>query len=149
MARILIATDGSDFAIRAAQRAVPMLRDDHEVTVMAVAPRPVGGTLMAGPEGAGFAPAPQVSEELEEAVEQEAKANVDRTADALGIDVVRRVERGDPRSVICDVAGEGFDLVVIGSHGYGLLHRVMLGSVSNHVLHHSPAPVLVVRFEDE
>ena len=149
MSRVLIATDGSDFSIRAARRALPLLREGHELTVISVAPRPVGGSLMAGPEGAGFAPAPRVSEELEEAVEREAQANVDRTAEALGVAVVKRVERGDPRSVICDVAGEGYDLVVIGSHGYGLLHRVMLGSVSNHVLHHAPAPVLVIRFDDD
>lgn len=148
MARVLIATDGSDFSIQAAQRVLPLLRDDHEITVLSVAPRPVGGTLMAGPEGAGFAPSPQMTEELEEAISREAQANVDRTAEALGLSVTKRVEHGDPRLVICDVAAEGYDLLVIGSHGSGLLKRVLLGSVSNHVVHHSPVPVVMVRFDD-
>jgi nucleotide-binding universal stress UspA family protein len=58
------------------------------------------------------------------------------------------VVHGDPAIEICRVAEEGqFDLVVIGSHGSGFLKRVLLGSVSHHVLHHAPCPVLVVRGE--
>jgi nucleotide-binding universal stress UspA family protein len=145
MARILVATDGSDLSITAAQRALPLLRDDHEITVLAVAPHPLGGALIAGPEGAGFAPAPQASAEIEEAIAQESERHAERTAEALGVPVTKRVERGDPRLVICRVAEEGFDLIVIGSHGSGLLKRVLLGSVSTHVVHHAPCPVLMVR----
>lgn len=148
MARVLIATDGSDFSINAAKRALPLLKEDHDITVLAVAPHPLGGTLIAGPEGAGFAPAPQVNQEIEEAVGREAQGHVDRAAEALGVSVDKRVERGDARLVICDVAGEGFDLVIIGSHGTGLFKRMLLGSVSHHVLHHAPCPVLVVRDEE-
>ena len=65
---------------------------------------------------------------------------------ALGRPAERRVVHGDPAIEICRVAEEGrFDLVVIGSHGSGFLKQVLLGSVSHHVLHHAPCPVLVVR----
>jgi nucleotide-binding universal stress UspA family protein len=148
MARVLIATDGSDFSIQAAQRALPLLREDPQITVLAVAPRPLGGNLMAGPEGAGFAPAPQTTAEIEQMMGEEAQGHVDRMAEALGVPVAARVERGDARLVICQVAEEGFDLIVIGSHGSGLIKRVLLGSVSHHVLHHAPCPVLVVRSGD-
>jgi nucleotide-binding universal stress UspA family protein len=36
------------------------------------------------------------------------------------------------------------DLVVLGSRGYGPLHRALLGSASGHLLRHADRPVLVV-----
>lgn len=56
-----------------------------------------------------------------------------------------RVEHGRPGPVICQIAGdEVFDLIVIGSHGAGVIERVLLGSVSHHVVDHARCPVLVV-----
>ena len=43
---------------------------------------------------------------------------------------------------------EQFDVIVVGSHGRGFVKRVVLGSVSHHVLQHAPCPVLVVRASD-
>jgi nucleotide-binding universal stress UspA family protein len=36
------------------------------------------------------------------------------------------------------------DLVVLGSHGHGALHRALLGSVSAGVLRHAPCPLLIL-----
>jgi nucleotide-binding universal stress UspA family protein len=41
--------------------------------------------------------------------------------------------------------GWGADLVVLGSHGYGFLDRLILGSVSQFVLSHATCSVEVVR----
>ena len=38
--------------------------------------------------------------------------------------------------------------MVIGTHGHGWIKRVLMGSVSTHVLHHAPCPVLVIRTDD-
>jgi nucleotide-binding universal stress UspA family protein len=50
-----------------------------------------------------------------------------------------------PRVVhsICDAAA-GFDLLVVGSRGYGPLGRLLTGSVSRGIVHHSEVPVVVV-----
>lgn len=40
---------------------------------------------------------------------------------------------------------DGFELVVLGSHGHGALGGVVLGSVCSHVLAKCKTPVLIVR----
>jgi nucleotide-binding universal stress UspA family protein len=41
--------------------------------------------------------------------------------------------------------GDGFDLVVMGTHGRTGLARILLGSVAEQVVRHAPCPVLTVR----
>lgn len=63
-----------------------------------------------------------------------------------GVQYVTQTEFGDPKHVICEVAKhENPDLIVVGSHGYGMVERVLIGSVSDYVVHHAQCPVLVVR----
>ncbi|MEJ7843121.1 MAG: universal stress protein [Rubrobacter sp.] len=53
---------------------------------------------------------------------------------------------GDPDREITRLAGElGAGLVVAGSRGLGGVRRMLLGSVSDSLVEHSPCPVMVVR----
>ena len=62
------------------------------------------------------------------------------------LQVTTRVELGQPVEVICELAKTlGSDLVVVGARGHNAAQRFLLGSVSDHVVHHAPCPVLVVR----
>jgi len=57
-----------------------------------------------------------------------------------------RIEVGDPREVLVALAeSERADLIVLGSHGRTGLTKLMLGSVSSHVVTHAPCSVLVVK----
>jgi nucleotide-binding universal stress UspA family protein len=56
-----------------------------------------------------------------------------------------RIVDGDPIRRIVEVAAEGFDLIVMGTHGrVGRLHA-LLGSVAEGVVRNAPCPVLTVR----
>lgn len=56
------------------------------------------------------------------------------------------VREGDARSVIVDEARKwSADLVVLGSHGYTGIKRLLLGSVASSVVSHAPCSVEVVR----
>lgn len=64
-----------------------------------------------------------------------------------------RVETGEPREVIVSLAkDEGFDLIVMGTHGRTGRSHTFVGSVAESVVRTSPRPVLTVRegaFEGE
>lgn len=53
---------------------------------------------------------------------------------------------GSPENKIVEAANlMKADLVIVGSHGYNRLERILLGSVSDAVVHHAPCSVLVIR----
>jgi nucleotide-binding universal stress UspA family protein len=52
---------------------------------------------------------------------------------------------GNPGRTICDLASTwGADLIVVGRRGRSGLSELLLGSVSNYVVHYAPCSVLVV-----
>lgn len=58
------------------------------------------------------------------------------------------LEGSRPADVISDYAREsGMDMIVIATHGYTGLKKLMLGSVALGVLHESHIPVLLIRPE--
>ncbi|GAB5587328.1 hypothetical protein Unana1_02228 [Umbelopsis nana] len=53
---------------------------------------------------------------------------------------------GDPQHEIVKKAGEvKADVVIVGSHGSGLLKRTLLGSVSQYCVNHCPCSVIVAK----
>jgi len=62
----------------------------------------------------------------------------------LAADFVAKV--GPAADTIASVATKGkFDLLMMGSHGHGLLGNLVLGSVTTKVMAHCETPVLIVR----
>jgi len=63
--------------------------------------------------------------------------------------VTAEVRVGDPGMTISEyVKEQGIDLIVMPSHGYHGLRRILLGSVAERVLRHAECPVLVLRRSD-
>lgn len=54
--------------------------------------------------------------------------------------------KGNPSSIILDFyRNEKYDLIIMGNRGLGEIKEVILGSVSNKILHNSSCPVLLIR----
>jgi len=53
-------------------------------------------------------------------------------------------ERGEPVETLLAQAERGVDLLVLGSHGFGPVLRLLLGSVAGKVIRAAPCPVLVM-----
>lgn len=80
--------------------------------------------------------------------EDAAQALVARGARS-GVPVTFLVWDGDPgESIVAAAHAERPDLLLVGSHGRGSLGRLLLGSVSEHVVRNAPCPVLVARAVD-
>ena len=109
MPKALIATDGSDFAIAAARRATELLDPSTEMTTLFVVPPPVlpAAAPVTGMEAVGPLTTPETTIELDEALTDEAKAGLERTAAALPGGAEQRLVHGDPAAEICRAAEEG------------------------------------------
>jgi nucleotide-binding universal stress UspA family protein len=69
-----------------------------------------------------------------------------RTAGGEAVSVEHRVEEGDVVEEILRVArAVGADLIVLGTHGWTGLGRLLIGSVAEKVLRASPVPVITVK----
>lgn len=98
----------------------------------------------------GFLP-PNI--ELEQAVRDNAVKILNETKETVKtllsnapVEITSEVLFGSPESRIVETAEEmKADLIIVGSHGYNSWERLLLGSVSDSVVHHAPCSVLVVR----
>jgi len=141
MARILLATDGSPSAAKAAEEAVRLARaTGWPLTVVTAWHIPV----------TGFAYDPLVVvDDLIESVRESATRALEAAAEAAraaGVEPDTKLVEGAPADQICELAETlGATMIVIGSHGWGAVRRLLFGSVSWAVLHHAACPVLVVR----
>ena len=71
-----------------------------------------------------------------------------KQATAQGVSTQCALRLGNPSSAICDVAQNWkADLVVVGRRDHSKFPEILLGSVSNYVLHRAPCSVLVVQGE--
>jgi nucleotide-binding universal stress UspA family protein len=61
-----------------------------------------------------------------------------------GVPVLARAVEGNAAQVLLD-ASDGADLLVVGSRGHGGFTEALLGSVSQHCVHHARCPVVVIR----
>jgi nucleotide-binding universal stress UspA family protein len=137
---ILHPTDLSDCSRYALQIAVDLVRQNQgRLVVLHVASTP-------GPEQISYA---EASSELQpEGYHRRILGEMHEVVDPVlnGLSAEYKVSEGDPASEIDRVAGDiHADLIVIGSHGPRGLAHLFFGSISEHVVRHSPCPVLIAR----
>jgi nucleotide-binding universal stress UspA family protein len=135
--RILLATDLSVTSDGASSQALDLARDLAADLLVVSVIDPTNGPLPERPGGR--------IDQLRADRELVARGLVTRGRES-GVPVTFLIWQGDPGEAIVDAArSEAVDLVVVGSHGRGSMGRLLIGSVSDHVVRHAPCPVLVVR----
>jgi nucleotide-binding universal stress UspA family protein len=137
--KILLGTDGSKCSERAARHAV-YLAESLGAKLFALNAVNVDRAFRT--TGIHFS---EALEELERAG-RAALGSVKEIAEARGIKCEEMMVRGRPHKAIINASEEvEADLIIVGSVGMSSVERVLLGSESEKVLHHSRRPVLLVR----
>ncbi|XP_009630150.1 universal stress protein A-like protein isoform X2 [Nicotiana tabacum] len=148
--KILVAVDESEESTYALSWCIENIitgnTNDALILLYSIPPRAVYSSL----DGTGYlfssdilATMERYSNEVAQCVMEKAKR---LCKDLDGVKVETIVERGDARDVICQVAERlHVDMLVMGSHGYGVIKRAFLGSVSNHCAQNVKCPVLIVK----
>ncbi len=134
--KILLPVDGSKYAHQAAKYAAELAGFNKATVVLMHA----------------YGDIPMIlghREDIIHELEQEARKLLVGYAEVLknaGVVFTEAVHKGSPAEAILDVARkEKCDLIVLGAKGHSGLEELVLGSVSNKVLHTAACPVLVVR----
>ena len=132
---VVVGLDGSDNGAHALSWSLHHLRQTARVTALRVVTvGPVVGDPLAVPSKAAIEAAHR---ELEEDV-----ANVVADLDGhAGIELL--VVNGDPRDALGTAVADA-DVLVVGARGHGVIHRLLLGSVSTALTHHPTLPTIVV-----
>jgi len=141
---ILLATDGSEDALKAADYALELAKTNGasvEILVVIHAYAPFGAQR-------SIPIINSLEEEYRELTEA-AKEIISATSkqfDTQSIPYQTAILRGDPADVICDEArAKGSDLIIVGTRGNSGITRWVMGSVSSKVITHAPCSVLVAR----
>ncbi len=133
---ILIATDGSKYSKATTERAIEFAKS-YEGDLMVISVVDVTDEFMAQAPG------------LVEEMVKKAKGiveSVKKKAEASNIKSENFVREGETYKVIVELAKkENADVIFMGSHGRTGPKRLLMGSVTERVIGHSPCPVLVVR----
>jgi nucleotide-binding universal stress UspA family protein len=135
--RILLATDLSAASEGAAKQAIGLARDLQAdlLVVSVIDPKSI---FPIGPNSARMDQRRAAREAAAQAIV------VDGRRESVKVNFL--VWEGEPGPAILEAAiAEAVDLLVVGTHGRSRVGRLVLGSVSDHVVRHAPCPILIVR----
>lgn len=136
--KILVATDGSQSSLKAAQAAARLARLTPDATVTLLHVLHVPPVMM-----------PIVDIPMDAMVRNSGREVIDSTIGAINLPEVQidsEIQVGDPATEIVQMARDGlYDLIVIGTRGLSPIKELFLGSVSHRVANTAPCPVLLVR----
>ena len=146
--KVLTAVDGTKQGASAIEMLKSLaLKDGDEIRIVSVVD--VAPPLAIDIYG-GYLPD---TTEIEKTARENAEKTLAETSTKIGIffkgkkvTITTEVLFGSPDSEIVEAAEKmKSNLIIVGSHGYNRWERLLLGSVSDSVVHHAPCSVLVVR----
>lgn len=139
MAGIVVGLDGSDHAHRALEWALKEAAAHHApLTVLAI--HEVAASAWTGSAITYAEDDPLVEKTRKAAEEAVAQASAQL---AERPEVTVKAASGVPAHALIDASRDA-DMVIVGSRGAGGFSRLVMGSVSNQVVHHAHCPVVVI-----
>ncbi|MFC7079584.1 universal stress protein [Halorussus caseinilyticus] len=139
--QILVPIDGSPQSDDALTHALEEFADADITVLHVIDPIDAGYSAPVGVPGG--------SEEWYENAERESETlfeDAQNVADDYGVTLDSATELGRPsRTIVGYADDEGFDHIVMGSHGRSGVSRILLGSVAETVVRRATIPVTVVR----
>jgi nucleotide-binding universal stress UspA family protein len=143
--KILFPTDGSENSQKAISYVIDLAKK-YNSEVIILHSHELSG-IVYSPAGAPnyYSFDVELENELFSSCKQILQAKEKELKDA-GVTLVKTIlEKGNAGSSILKIIeNENCDLVVIGSRGLGTIKSLLLGSVSNYVIHHTQCPVLLI-----
>ena len=139
MGTIVVGVDGSDGSVEALRFAL------KEAKVRGAELKAVNAWhVPPAVYGAGWAPAGPDLDEFRKVARSALEQSLEKAgASSAGVTVTSLLVEGQPADVLCAEAKDA-DLLVVGSRGLGGFRGLLLGSVSQQVVHHAPCPVVVM-----
>jgi nucleotide-binding universal stress UspA family protein len=139
--RVLLAADGSKYTGRAVDYLIKhraQFGDAPQLVLIHV--------RMPVPARAASALGRKTVDKYYDDEARKALAPARRKLDRAGVPYSQAVRIGDPGTEIAAHAGKGrFDMIIMGSHGHGMLTRLILGSCASKVMAQTKIPVLLIR----
>jgi nucleotide-binding universal stress UspA family protein len=152
--KILVPLDGSEHSIKALEAATQIAKQfNGKITLIHVYSVTPGPVIM--PEPTTMTPsgfpvmAPAEISKVTDAVRRAGSRVLEEgeeKVEAEGVPVEKTLVEGHTVQEIVRTAKEGeFDLIVIGARGISKIRELLLGSVTDGVIHHACTPVLVIK----
>lgn len=141
MLKLLVAIDGSELSLDGVRHVLGLIRRGLQAEVV-LANVQESATLYE----LVVAHDPQVLHEISQSAGTHQLASAVALLQAANVAHVAVVESGDPAHMLMDLVERyACDGVVLGARGHGNVHGVLVGSVSQHMVHNCPVPVTVVK----
>lgn len=144
--RILVAIDGSSQAYEALSLALRLADGiGAEIEIFNVIPDlphpPIGPRVVGGTVSEYLQEYYADHKEYSEKIIGEAREKSKK--DYPKLTITTKIVHGKPADAILEESERGFDMLVMGSRGLGFLDELLLGSVSDKVVHKSKIPVIL------
>jgi nucleotide-binding universal stress UspA family protein len=139
MNKILLPVDFPNTELRVVRQAAYLAHHFHSEIMLVHVVTPLSypaGVLESGHEITARDLHARIIKQAQKDLDQSLRQELD------GIAVKRLLLKGDPaREIVQAARDEKVDLIVMSTHGHGVFHRFLLGSVAAKVLHDSDCPV--------
>ncbi len=148
--KILLATDGSEFSFAAARKCCELVdvKKDTTIKIISVIEK-ITPIEPFGTSDEYYVLAQKAARGAAEEIVEDTRMTMEKIFGDAEVNIQTEAISGKTNETIIEEAERwGADLIIVGSQGRGFWGRMLLGSVSNAVVRHSPCSVLVVRKDE-